>query len=183
MGTKKEVKNNKKEENVEKEKSKLEMAVDLLNESGLLKKELEFEGDTEEMAEKFMQAVESIPVEKENEIPEEVVNAYNDFVDVAEMNEKEKKEKSVKTKGKEKKSVKTEKTKDPEKVVKGKALAAAREALKGPGNIKIMQNLLAEGKNEKEIYEVFAKRYSGKEKDYVEKRIKIYKKIVAKLKS
>ena len=191
MGAKKEevkkvTKKTKKEEVVE--KGKLEVAVDLLNESGLLEEELVFDGEDEESTiEQFMQAVESISGEKEDDIPEEVVNTYNEYVDAAEAKEKEEKEvKKAKGGKKEKveKPVKKEKEKpakkeagekDPDKVARGKALAASRMQNKGPSNLDVMKELLGKKASDKEIYKVFEKRYEGKEKAFVEKRIGIYK--------
>lgn len=51
---------------------------------------------------------------------------------------------------------------------------------KGPSNEQLMYDLIKAGKSDKEIAKQFAARYEGKDDDFVEKRIKIYKKIAEK---
>lgn len=62
---------------------KFRKAIEALNQSGLLKRKLEIKGNLadEEEREEFLIAVEEIPEEREEEIPDIVVEVYNDIVD------------------------------------------------------------------------------------------------------
>lgn len=164
-------------------------AVEGLNESGKLADEVViYEGkgksktvrDFAELSNDFMTALETLTDEEIEELEQSVCNVYNFLSNKAKEAEEAARasKKGKKTEKKvDKKIEKTDKEKDPEKVARGKALAASRKENKGPGNLVVMEQLLKEKKTDKEILKVFTKRYEGKEVDFIQKRIAIYKKL------
>lgn len=166
-------------------------AIESLNDSGLstAEKVNPYEGKGKnktvrpiiDLISDFMTATEGVPEEKEDDLSDEVTSAYNvlsDYIRNKAKEEKKAKEAKKATKAEKKeKKVKTDKEKDPAKVARGKALAESRKN-KGPSNIEFMRELVGEGKSDKEILKAFSKRYADKDADFVEKRVKIYKKIV-----
>ncbi len=165
------------------EQKELMENMQLLNESGLLEEEVNFDEDAslEDNIESFMEAVESIPTDKEDEIPEGIVNYYNALVDAVEKKAKEAKSKaSQKKEQKEKKEKKEKNGKDPAKVARGKALAdLARNRDKNEfGHVSgstrfAMDALLVKGCNKEAVVKMLIKDF-GKDEDYAKKRFDKY---------
>lgn len=178
-------------------------AIDALNETDLASEQVEtHEGkgknktlrDFDTLVSEFMTAAESVPEKKENDLPDIVSDTYNKLAEIIKAKEvaskkSKKEEKEMKDKDKNKgkangngktKVVDKDKKKDPDKVARGKALAAARKEKGGEGNIPLMKRLLKEKKTDKEILKIFQKKYEGKDLAFVEKRVSIYKNLAQK---
>lgn len=170
---------------VSEEMAQLIEAIDVLNETGLLEENLDYdeEANIEDITEMFMTAVESVPIDKEDELPAEIVDFYNTLVDAVEKKEKE--EKKGKSKGKEKpekqkpeKKDKTEKKeKDPDKVARGKALAASRAGQQGPGVISTILEILTANKGKEisseKILQGLVKKFPDRNVDAMKKTINV----------
>jgi hypothetical protein len=157
-----------------------------LNESGLITK-IKLVGVTaEDLRQNFCKAIESIPEtdESETELLEKApkaVEIYTALVaeieDGGEEDEGEEKKAPSPSKGAKKEEKVKEKVKE-EKVKKEKKAKAPKVPMES--NIEVMKKLLGEKKSAEEILKAFIGRYPGKDKEFVEKRVKIYTNIAKK---
>jgi len=114
----------------------LAAAIDALNESGLIGDFVNVKKGEKisELAERFMQAVESISEDKESDIPEKVVNMYNTLVEMEEIEEAEvdidKEEAEADIDKEEADKANAESKPAKEKKDKGSAKKAAKKAVK-----------------------------------------------------
>lgn len=135
----------------------LKDAVKALNESGLIEKKIKVVAvKTVDLEKAFIDAVKAIPEEKEEEIPDVVVDAYNSIM----------KEKGETEKVEVQDTNPVQRAKDKKKVdVKVFKKEEVKVEIQGKGEkLSFLESLVAKGKfTKKELVERYVEKYGGKE--------------------
>jgi hypothetical protein len=146
------------------DKNLLIKAVNSLNASKVIEKEIDVTQETDKLAGEFIEIVKAIPDEKERQIPDEVITLYNHLVNQKPVTTTSKKEVAKKTKTKKEKSkVMSKKPVEKKNAVKKEVKAPAKkEATKKANkvsNASKIDALLIKGGN---TFEQIAKSVGGK---------------------